>query len=365
MSRTLGVISRGVRLPIIKSGEENLKDIIIDALLNAQTESSTSFKDKDIICITESIIARANNNYISVNDIADDITNKFGKNCDVVVFCPIYSRNRFSLILKGIARAAKKILLILDDNKDEVGNDKINPFTLIDIEQYYKEVVENENCEFVLFSDEPIGEFEFNNKNVIYARCHELQDEISYLKRFDGVKIYTLADICASPSTEHGYNDEYGVLGSNKATEETLKLFPKTEDCEKLCKEIQKYFKEHYDVNIEVMVYGDGCFKDPVGEIWEFADPVVSPYYTNGLEGTPNEIKIKYIADNESCDNEYIIEKIKHKELDLRGNMLSQGTTPRRYRDLIGSLADLTSGSGDKGTPVVWISGYFDNFALN
>ena len=361
MGRFIGTTSRGIRLPIIQSGEKNLDEIIIRCLDAASSECHTPFKDKDIICVTEALVARSEENYVTVDDIAEDIIEKFGENPVVSVLYPIYSRNRFSMILKGIARAAKVIYLLLDDDKDEVGNDKINPFTAVDIEKFYKEVIESENCEVVF-------EKQKSYENIIYCRCHVGENDLCQVaKDFTAggsdMPIYTLSDICSTPSSEHGYNEMFGLLGSNKATEEKLKLFPRHDACKRICDSIQSYIKSKYNVTVEVMVYGDGCFKDPVGGIWEFADPVVSPYYTDGLKGTPNEIKIKYIADNEKATTEEMKEFIKQKDDNLVGNMLSQGTTPRRYCDLVGSLADLTSGSGDKGTPVIWISGYFDNYA--
>lgn len=360
---TLGVISRGIRLPIIKSGEKNLKEIIINSLIDARLECGQQFKDKDIICITESIVARSENNYVSVDDIAKDIDNKFGNNQEIILIYPIYSRNRFSLILKGIARSASKIHLFIDNGKDEVGNDLVNPFTGIDIKEFYKELIESENCECHIYHKftDIMKLWTQGYTNTILCKCHVSKKDIEKFTP-KNYKLYTLSDICSTKNNVTGYNEEYGVLGSNKATEETLKLFPRKETCKELCEYIKQYFVDYSNINLEVMVYGDGCFKDPVGEIWEFADPVVSPYYTKGLEGTPNEIKIKYIADNESSDDDFIKERIRNKENNLKGNMLSQGTTPRRYCDLVGSLADLTSGSGDKGTPVIWISNYFNNY---
>ncbi len=361
MGRFIGTVSRGIRLPIVQSGEKNLDKIIVRCLDEASHECNTPFKNKDIICVTEALVARSEENYVTVDDIANDIIDKFGENPVVSVLYPIYSRNRFSLILKGIARAAKKIYLLLDDEKDEVGNDKVNPFTSVDIEQFYKELIEAEHCKVVFDKQKTY-------KNIIYCKCHFDESDLFEMTKNcttedSDMPIYTLTDICSTPSSEHGYNENYGLLGSNKATEEKIKLFPRHDACKKVCDSIQNYIKKEYDVTVEVMVYGDGCFKDPIGGIWEFADPVVSPYYTDGLKGTPNELKIKYIADNKQVNTEQMKEFIKQKDENLVGNMLSQGTTPRRYCDLVGSLADLTSGSGDKGTPVIWISGYFDNYA--
>lgn len=361
MNRVIGTVSRGIRLPIIHAGEQNLGKIIVDSLNQATEECNTPFKDKDIICVTEALVARSEENYVSVDDIAEDIIDKFGENPEVSVLYPIFSRNRFSLILKGIARAASKIYLLLGEDKDEVGNDKVNMFTSIDIEAFYREVIEAENCEVVFDKQD-------SYKNVIYCKCHFDESDLMLMTKDltaedEDMPIYTLKDICNIPSKDHGYNEQFGLLGSNKATEETLKLFPRYSACKKICDYIQDAIKKKCNVAVEVMVYGDGCFKDPIGGIWEFADPVVSPYFTDGLKGTPNELKIKYIADNKKATTEEMIEFIKQKESDLTGNMASQGTTPRRYCDLVGSLADLTSGSGDKGTPVIWISGYFDNYA--
>ena len=362
----LGTISIGVRLPIVTYNQIGLGNMIFDSLVNASENSGIKIEDKDIICITESIVARSNKNYVSVDDIADDIRYKFGNNAEIILLYPIYSRNRFSMILKGIARAASKIHLFINNGKDEVGNDLVNPFTGIDIEKFYKEVIENENCECHIYKKElELKKLWMQGyTNMINCKCHPTYDEkVKYTPKEFRHKYYTLADICSTKTDAHGYNEEYGVLGSNKATEESLKLFPTKESCVKLCNSLRSFIYNKYGVDVEVMVYGDGCFKDPVGGIWEWADPVVSPYYTPGLEGTPNELKIKYVADNESSDDDFIIERIKHKDKDLKGKMLSEGTTPRRYCDLIGSLADLTSGSGDKGTPVVWVKNYFKNYS--
>ena len=359
-----GVIARGVKLPMIKKGE-NVSKIVVDSLEEAFKEDNIFFKEKDIIAITESIVARAYNNYISVDDIADDVRNKFGNNSEVLLLYPIYSRNRFSLILKGIARAASKIHLFINDGKDEVGNDIINPFTNIDIEKFYAELIASENCESIIYKDESelLNLQSKTCKNIIHCGCHVNQDIINHFNLPDNT-FYTLSDICNIKTEKHGYNEQYGLLGSNKATEESLKLFPTFESCKEVCDYVQKTIKEHHGVNVEVMIYGDGCFKDPIGGIWEFADPVTTPYYTKGLEGTPNEIKIKYLIDNELSDingeelEKAVQEAIKNKPGNLVGNMASQGTTPRRYIDLIASLADLCSGSGDRGCPVVVIQNY-------
>ena len=368
MNRHTGTISIGVRLPIIKAGD-NLKDIIIEGIKDSSEELGRSIKDRDIICITESLVARATSNYVTISDVVDDLHSKYIGGSDIAVVGPIYSRNRFSLILKAIARAFDDVYLVLDKGKDEVGNDKKNPFTNIDIEEFYKEVIESENANCHMIKD--IKEALDHTNNVLYCRNHVNVDEfnyinsLSYTSKHNTIHLYSLSDLCASP-TKHddvGYNEEFGLLGSNKANEDTLKLFPKVSDCKEICESLKDAIKEQFNASVEVMVYGDGCFKDPVCHIWEFADPVVSPYYTSGLNGTPNEIKIKYFADKDNANSDDIIEVIKAKDEDLTGKMDSQGTTPRNYTDLIGSLADLTSGSGDKGTPVVWISGYFDNYA--
>lgn len=362
-----GVVARGIKLPMIKQGDD-VSDIVVENIEEALAEANLKLKNKDIIAITESIVARANGNYVSVDDIRDDIVDKFGKNCEVILLYPIYSRNRFSLILKGIARASSKIHLFINNGKDEVGNDIVNPFTNVDIEKFYKELITSENCECVMYKNE----LEYINaltctKNIIHCQCH-VTDKIKKHYHIPNAKIYTLADICNVKTDKHGYNEEYGVLGSNKATEESLKLFPSYEKCKIVCDNVQKVFKDRYGVDIEVMVYGDGCFKDPVGGIWEFADPVTTPYYTSGLEGTPNEIKIKYLIDNELSEfdgvelNEVVKDKIKNKLNNLVGNMASQGTTPRRYIDLLASLSDLVTGSGDRATPVVWIQNYWNNY---
>lgn len=357
----LGTISIGVKMPLIKQGDDIAK-IVTD---NLQL-TGINYEDKDIIGITESIVARAEGNYVFVQDIADDITEKFGKNQIISVVWPIYSRNRFSMILKGIARAAKEVRLLLKYGKDEVGNDILNPFTNINIIDFYREVIESENCEAVIiqtnFKNDAYYTQETNN--IIIATIHsrfDLKQEFSSKRN----KIFTLDEICSTVTDKHGYNEEYGLLGSNKATDDTLKLFPRKKTCEDIIYRIQDIIKEQSGKSVEVLIYGDGCFKDPVGGIWEFADPVVSPAYTKGLDGTPNELKLKYIIDNENKSSDEIKQMISDKDNNLKGNMLSQGTTPRRYTDLIGSLCDLTSGSGDKGTPVVWIKNYFKNYSSN
>ena len=391
--RCVGTVVRGIRTPIIKE-DTNLADTVIESLMNAKENEGFEFRDKDIIAITEAVVGISEGNYVSVDDIAADITEKFPDKEVGLVF-PILSRNRFSMILKGIARGMDKITMLLSFPQDEVGNgimneaklenshftlgsiiseneyyenfgDFIHPFTGINMVDFYKDLIEKENCkvEFV-FSNSALDILKYTN-NVLNCDIHTRYKTKEMLKKANA-NVYGLFEVMNKPINNSGFNPEYGLLGSNKSTEERLKLFPKTG--EKLVNEIQTRMHELTGKQIEVMVYGDGAFKDPVGKIWELADPVVSPAYTKGLEGTPNELKLKYLSDNkydnlrgESLANA-IKEEIKAKQANLTGNMLSQGTTPRRLTDLIGSLCDLTSGSGDKGTPVVFIQGYFDNYA--
>lgn len=342
-----GVISMGIHCPIIRAGD-NLVQIISDTVMNEGLQNG------DVIGITESIVARANDLYVTVDEIANDVIRLFGKCSTIIVSNPIYSRNRFSLILKGIARAANKI--IFDVPKyDEVGNPiGINPFTGIDIREYYCQICKEENCEYE-FKRNP----SYINTYVIDCRLHGYE-KIQNLKC---VNILSLADICKD------YNKDFGLLGSNKATEEKLKLFPTKAIAQKLVEDIQSTIKLQHNIDVSVLVYGDGCFKDPIGGIWEFADPVTCPGYTKELEGMPNEIKIKAFADDKYADlnglelENAIKEEIKNKDSNLKGNMSSQGTTPRRYIDLLVSLMDLTSGSGDKGTPIVIVRNYFNNYA--
>jgi len=391
--RCVGTVVRGIRTPIIKE-DTNLRDTVIESLLKAKENEGFEFRNRDIIAITEAVVGISEGNYVTVDDIATDILEKFPDKEVGLVF-PILSRNRFSMILKGIARGMDKITMLLSFPQDEVGNgimdgtklensnftlgsiisekeyyenfgDFIHPFTGINMVDFYKELIEKENCqvEFV-FSNSPLDILKYT-KNVINCDIHTRYKTKEILQKANA-NVHGLYEIMNKPINGSGYNPEYGLLGSNKSTEEKLKLFPKTG--EKLVNEIQAKMFELTGKNIEVMVYGDGAFKDPVGKIWELADPVVSPAFTKGLVGTPNELKLKYISDNK-YDNlrgenlaNAIKEEIKAKQTNLTGNMLSQGTTPRRLTDLIGSLCDLTSGSGDKGTPVVFIQGYFDNYA--
>ena len=391
--RYVGTVVRGIRTPIIKE-DTNLVDTVIDSVLKASAYEGFKIKDKDIIAITEAVVGISEGNYVTVDDIKEDILNKFPEKNVGLVF-PILSRNRFSMILKGIARAMDKITIQLSFPHDEVGNgimdetklenskyslsstisekeyletfgDFIHPFTGINMVSFYKDLVESENCEVeFVFSNSSLEILNYTN-NVINCDIHTRYKTNEILKN-NQANVYGLYEIMNKPIKKSGFNKDYGLLGSNKSTEERLKLFPRTGD--KLVKEIQDKMFELTGKKVEVMVYGDGAFKDPVGHIWELADPVVSPAYTKGLEGTPNEIKLKYISDNKFDSlrgeelNKAIKEEIKAKQENLTGNMLSQGTTPRRLTDLIGSLCDLTSGSGDKGTPVVYIQGYFDNYA--
>lgn len=391
--RMVGTTSRGIRTPIIKEGD-NLANIVVDSVIKASKNEEFKIHDKDIICVTEAVVGISEGNYCTVDDIANDIRDKY-VNGEVGIVYPILSRNRFSLILKGIARGAKKIVMLLSFPSDEVGNgildenrlssspfnlssiitendyneyfgDFIHPFTGINMVSFYRDLVKSEDCEIeFVFSNNPLDILKYT-PYVLNCDIHT-REHTKELFSKTGALCYSLTDIMNKSNNGSGYNPKYGLLGSNKSTEERLKLFPK--DGEKLILDIQKKMKELTGKNLEVMVYGDGAFKDPVGHIWELADPVVSPFYTSGLEGTPNEIKLKYVSDNKLADlrGEDLIDamkkEIRSKDNNLVGKMVTQGTTPRRITDLVGSLADLTSGSGDKGTPVVLIQGYFDNYA--
>ena len=394
MERTVGTITRGLRCPIIKAGD-NIEQIVVDSVLTAAESEGFKIGERDIVAITESIVARAQNNYATIDQIAQDIKQKFGAETIGVTF-PILSRNRFSNCLRGIARGAKKIVLMLSYPSDEVGNHLVsldlldekgvNPwtdeltekefrelfgynkhtFTGVDYIDYYKELVEAEGAECeVVFSQKPKTILKYTDY-VLTCDIHTRYRTKRILEQSGAKKVYTLDDILSKSIDGSGYNEQYGLLGSNKSTEEAVKLFPR--DCQPVVDTIQALLKEATGQMVEVMIYGDGAFKDPVGKIWELADPVVSPAFTSGLEGTPNEVKLKYLADNNFSNltgealEEAIKDHINAKEDDLVGAMEAQGTTPRRLTDLIGSLADLTSGSGDKGTPIVFIQGYFDNF---
>ena len=394
MSRMVGTVSRGVRAPIIRNGDD-LASIVTSSILEAAKDDGFVIRDRDIIAMTEAIVARAQGNYATTDDIAKDIQAKYPDGTVGVIF-PILSRNRFAVCLKGIAKGAKKVVLMLSYPSDEVGNHLvsldaldekgINPysdvltlakyrelfgygkhrFTGVDYVEYYESLVRSEgaDCE-ILFANDPRAVLNYT-KCVLNCDIHTRARTKRLLKAAGAEIVYGLDEIMNAPIDGSGYNADYGLLGSNKATEDQIKLFPR--DCQPLVEDIQARIKEATGKTVEVMVYGDGAFKDPIGKIWELADPVVSPAYTSGLEGTPNELKLKYLADNDFADlsgdalKEAIKSKIQEKDGDLVGNMISEGTTPRRLTDLIGSLCDLTSGSGDKGTPIVFIQGYFDNY---
>ncbi|HBG0748455.1 TPA: coenzyme F420-0:L-glutamate ligase [Clostridioides difficile] len=397
MDRLVGTVSRGVRAPIIRQGDDLVK-IVVDSVLNASKSENFEVRDKDVIAVTEAVVARAQGNYAHVDNIAKDVKDKFGDDTVGVIF-PILSRNRFAICLKGIAKGCRKVVLMLSYPSDEVGNHlisidelddkRINPwsdvlteekyrelfgynkhtFTGVDYVDYYKNLIKDCGAEVeIVFANNPKTILNYTT-SILTCDIHTRQRTKRILRQNGAKKVYSLDDIMTASVDGSGYNDQYGLLGSNKATEETVKLFPI--NCDEVVNKIQGNIKEITGKDVEVMVYGDGAFKDPVGKIWELADPVVSPAYTKGLEGTPNEVKLKYLADNDFADlsgdelkeaiSKYIVEK-DNKSDDLTGNMVSQGTTPRRLTDLIGSLADLTSGSGDKGTPIIYIQGYFDNY---
>lgn len=394
MERLVGTVSRGVRAPIIREGD-NLVQIVVDSVLAAGQSEGFSFHDRDVVAVTEAVVARAQGNYAHINDIAADVKAKLGGETIGVIF-PILSRNRFSVCLKGIARGAKKVVLMLSFPADEVGNHLIDedlldekgvnpwsdvlteekyrelfgrvlhPFTGVDYIEFYSELIRESGAEVeIILSNNPKTILDYTDK-VLCCDIHTRNRTKRILKKAGASVVLGLDDIMTESVNGSGFNPNYGLLGSNKATEETVKLFPK--DCDVFVSEVAALMKEKTGTNIEVMVYGDGAFKDPVGKIWELADPVVSPAYTPGLEGTPNEVKLKYLADNNFASlsgdalKEAISDYIRNKDADLKGQMVSQGTTPRRLTDLIGSLADLTSGSGDKGTPIILIQGYFDNY---
>lgn len=394
MERIVGTVVRGLRTPIVKEGDD-ISKITVDTILKASEIEGFPINNKDIVGITESVVARAQGNYATIDAISKDVHSKFGDDTIGVIF-PILSRNRFAICLRGIAKKAKKIVLMLGYPSDEVGNHLVdidlldekgvNPwtdvltesefrnyfgyskhtFTGVDYIDYYKSLITEYGAECeIIFSNNPKTILDYTT-SVLACDIHTRFRTKRILKENGGKKIYSLDDILTSPVNGSGYNESYGLLGSNKATEKSIKLFPR--DCQTIVDDIQAMIKEKAGKTIEVMIYGDGAFKDPVGKIWELADPVVSPAYTKGLEGTPNEIKLKYLADNNFADlrgeelKKAISEHIKNKESNLVGAMEAQGTTPRRLTDLIGSLCDLTSGSGDKGTPVVYIQGYFDNY---
>ena len=388
-----GTVSRGIRCPIFKEGDD-LAKIIPDTIIEAGKSDGFTLHDRDVVAITESVVARAQGNYCTIDDIAADVKNKLGGN-DIGVIFPITSRNRFSVLLTGIAKGAKKIYLMFSYPSDEVGNafltldeldekgvnpysdvlteerfhelfgDPVHEFTGVNYVDFYRQLIEATGCECeIIFANQAKAILDYT-KNVLTCDIHTRARTKRILKA-KGANVCGLDDLMTAPINGSGYNEKYGLLGSNKATDEKVKLFPR--DAQDLVENIQKRFKELTGKNIEVMVYGDGAFKDPQGKIWELADPVVSPFFTKGLRGTPNEVKIKYLADNDFADlkgdelKAAIKESISKKDSDLVGKMVSEGTTPRQLTDLIGSLCDLTSGSGDKGTPVVLVQGYFDNY---
>ena len=394
MSRMVGTVSRGIRTPIIRSGDD-LVEIVTASLLEAASEDGFAIRDRDVVAMTEAIVARAQGNYASVDDIAADVRNKLGGGTVGVIF-PILSRNRFAICLRGIAKGCKRVVLMLSYPSDEVGNHLVSldavdekgvdpyrdvltleqyrtlfgyekhPFTGVDYVSYYQELIQECGAEVeIIFANDPRSILPYT-KDVLCCDIHTRQRTKRLLRAAGAERVCGLDDILTSPVNGSGCNEKYGLLGSNKSTEDQVKLFPR--ECQGLVETIQKKLLEATGSHVEVMVYGDGAFKDPVGKIWELADPVVSPAYTAGLEGTPNELKLKYLADNDFAAlsgealKEAIKDRIHKKDGDLVGQMVSEGTTPRRLTDLIGSLCDLTSGSGDKGTPVVFIQGYFDNY---
>lgn len=393
MARCVGTSVYGIRTPIAKKGDE-IASFVVDSVLKAIESSNIEIKDRDVIGVTESLVARTQGNYASVNDIAADINSKFTG--DIVIAFPILSRNRFSLLLKGMALSGKKIYLLLNYPSDEVGNHLMDVdvmddagidqykdiltesdyrktfgekvmhlFTGIDYIEYYKSLGEPGQIEVIL-ANNPKDALKYS-KQILVANIHERHRTKKMLLKAGAEKVYTLDEVLSSSVNGSGYNPEYGILGSNKATDDSIKLFPY--NCQAVVDEIQKMLKDKTGKNIEVLIYGDGAFKDPVGKIWELADPCVSPGFTKGLSGMPNEIKIKYVADNDLADmnQQQMIDAMKKRINDKKENISSTdesaGTTPRQLTDLLGSLCDLTSGSGDKGTPIILIQGYFDNYA--
>ncbi len=395
MERLIGTVARGIRAPIIREGDD-LSSIVVDSVLSALRSENIEVRDRDVIAVTEAVVARAQGNYATVDQVAADVRAKFGGGTLGVLF-PILSRNRFSILLRGIARGADKIVLVLSYPSDEVGNHLVDldlldekgvdpyrdvlseadfrekfgrilhPFTGVDYIDFYKELIQGEGAEVeIYFANRPTQILQYTDK-VLTCDIHTRARTKRLLKAAGGRIVLGMDEILNAPVDGSGYNADYGILGSNKATEERIKLFPR--DCKAFALEVQAKMLAATGRNVEVMVYGDGAFKDPVGKIWELADPVVSPGYTPGLEGQPNEVKLKYLADNQFANlsgqelKDAISAYILQKDADLTGKMDSQGTTPRRLTDLIGSLCDLTSGSGDKGTPIVYVQGYFDNYA--
>ncbi|MBQ8555968.1 MAG: coenzyme F420-0:L-glutamate ligase [Clostridia bacterium] len=395
MSRMVGTVSMGLRAPIIRKGD-NLVEIVLDSIRQAMKEDGLTPRDRDVVAMTEAIVARAQGNYATVDDIAQDVRAKLGGETVGVIF-PILSRNRFAICLRGIAKGCKKVVLMLSYPSDEVGNHLIDwdlmdehgvdpyrdvlseeryramfghikhPFTGVDYVEYYGNLIRESGAEAeIVFANDPRAILKYT-KNVLNCDIHTRARTKRLLKSAGAERVYGLDEIMTESINGSGCNERYGLLGSNKSTEDTVKLFPR--DCQGMVMEIQERLLQETGKHIEVMVYGDGAFKDPVGKIWELADPVVSPAYTPGLEGTPNELKLKYLADNDfaGLSGEALRDAIKNEiqkkdGSSLVGQMAAQGTTPRRPTDLIGSLCDLTSGSGDKGTPIVYIQGYFDNY---
>lgn len=395
MSRCVGTVSRGIRTGIIREGDD-LASVVVNSLTEACKNDNISLNDRDVVGITEAVLARAQGNYATVDQIASDVQTKF-KSSHIGVIFPILSRNRFAICLKGIAKGVKKITLVLTYPSDEVGNHlislddldekNINPFsdvltesefrnlfgykahvfTGVDYIQYYKELIREEGCEVDVILSNQVKTVLKHTAYILNCDIHTRTRTKRILLNNGAKQVLSLSDIMTSSVNGSGFNSEYGLLGSNKSTEDKVKLFPR--DSKEFALNVQRKLKELTGKTIEVLVYGDGAFKDPVGKIWELADPVVSPGYTEGLEGTPNELKLKYLADNDFASlkgdelKAAIVDSISNKQQDLKGSMATQGTTPRRLTDLIGSLCDLTSGSGDKGTPIILIQGYFDNYA--
>ncbi|HIU43587.1 MAG TPA: coenzyme F420-0:L-glutamate ligase [Candidatus Ventrousia excrementavium] len=395
MERKVGTVVRGIRAPIIREGDD-LARIVVDAVLEAQQQDGFQPQDRDVVAVTEAVVARAQGNYASVDAIASDVRKKLGGGTVGVIF-PILSRNRFAICLRGIARGLDKVVLMLSYPSDEVGNHLIDPdlldekgvdpygdvlteqryrelfgvnphpFTGVDYVEYYKTLIQEAGAEVeIIFANDCRAILPYTKK-VLCCDIHTRERTKRRLRKAGAEVVLGLDDILTAPVDGSGCNEKYGLLGSNKATEETVKLFPR--DCQDFVQDVQRSLRERTGKTVEVMVYGDGAFKDPVGKIWELADPVVSPAYTSGLEGTPSEVKLKYLADNNFAHlsgealRAAIEEYIRQKDDNLVGKMESQGTTPRRLTDLIGSLCDLTSGSGDKGTPIVYIQNYFDNYS--
>ena len=399
MERNVGTVSRGIRCPIIREGD-NIGEIVVESVLKAGETDGFELRDRDIVCVTESVVARAQGNYASVDAIAADVKAKLGGGTIGVIF-PILSRNRFAICLRGIAKGAEKIVLMLSYPSDEVGNALItmdqvdeagiNPysdvldlakyrelfgenkhqFTGVDYVQYYSDLIKECGAEVEVVFANHAEEILNYTKNVLTCDIHTRERSKRLLKAAGAERVCGLDDILTAPVDGSGYNENFGLLGSNKATEDTVKLFPRAAESQELVDAVQAELKAKTGKNVEVMIYGDGAFKDPVGKIWELADPRVGVAYTKGLEGTPNELKLKYLADNDFADlsgdalKDAIKGRITEKDGSLVGKMESEGTTPRQLTDLIGSLCDLTSGSGDKGTPIVFIQGYFDNYTTD